>query len=105
MNHRFYITESMPNGTCDLIITDADGVIVNSLDGAIFWPTTMRNPAFLALCDGESVWGTGRDIGDTDELSDSMLVWQIDKDDALRFVAVSPCNDGEQIAKAIKERE
>jgi len=90
----FYTTDQAPNGTSDLIITDMDGTVIANVDEALFGYNVSNKPQWLALCDGESVFGTNKDIGDTEDIPEDMFVWQIDAEDALRFIAVSPVEDG-----------
>ena len=98
----YYITESKPNGTEDLIITDIDGTVIKSINEAVFWPVTTRKAETLALCDGESVFGTGKDIGDDDDLPEDMKVWKVDYDFMVKFIAVSPTQSEEEVLKQIR---
>ena len=100
--YRYYITDSNPNGTADLIVSDEDGTVVQYHIEAVFWPTTMRSDATFCLCDGESIFGSGRDIGEEhDDIPPDYYCWEVDIEDVLKRIAVSPCTDGKELIREL----
>lgn len=100
--YRFYCTDWAPNGCNDLIITDIDGQLIEYLEGFLFGVNLMKNPALICCFDGESVFGTGKDIGDLEGIDSNDLVRSIDSDDILQYMTISPINTEVDQLKKIK---
>ena len=118
---KFYITDSNPNGTCDLIIVDGWDQVVGSVDEALFGRVPPKDFGWSgdslgnisAMFYGESVGMIGYDeehevYGDdgqtvietrslVDEvqehgfLGDVVQVIEVDYDTVREYLAVSPC--------------
>lgn len=97
----FYSDYWAPNGTSDLIITDEDGQIKMVLNEALFG-APVSDDGMLAMTDGDSIFGTGRDIGDHEGLPEDAMVWQLEAESVLRYIAVSPLSDGQETIDIIK---
>ena len=121
-----YVTEMRPNGTRDLIVSDRDGQILDSISEAIFGgrlsPFDNLNGCY-GLINGESVgyfeysheaYGTdddGEDIlldepfvdllVENGEYQGVELVYCVNKKFVSEHIAVSPVNDGNDVVNIL----
>lgn len=86
----YYVVSWNPNGTNDLIITDKDSQIVDSLECATFGIDVMKGQYGddLIVTDSESVFTTNRE--DFEESESIMIVRQVSVDELIKFRACSP---------------
>jgi hypothetical protein len=98
----FYVSDWGPNGTNDLIITDQDGTIVDSLSEAIFGVLCKLDPMGGAMhCNGVEVFYV--EAADLECLQVEDLVYEFDAEYLLRHVAVSPVSNGSKAIAMIKK--
>lgn len=123
---RFYVTDMMPNGTRDLIVTDTDSQIIGVISEAVFGGRTTDNYATALVADADSVWACQREARHEDDVLDQDLgkwitsykdhddeedlfkfieaneVWNVDYDWVLRYMAVSPVLNKDEALKRLE---
>lgn len=98
-NKRLFVSEMMPNGTRDLIVTDEDSQVLEVVSEAVFGGRVDRDLSDQPLvCDGEMVFVADDDGEFLNVFSE---VFQVNLDFVLERIAVSPMQDGKTIVKAI----
>lgn len=101
----YYITESRPNGTADLIITDKDGTVIGSMTEAVFWPTTNRDRedlCFISPCNTKVFEDDGDPIpGIEADFIAEFGVWRVEFEDVCKFLAISPTRSGSVAAELL----
>lgn len=100
MNNHLYITDWAPNGTHDLIITDAYGTIIDYMSEAVFGMNVNCTPD-AACFYGESIGAKPQEYDFMSE--DVSPVWAVTPAQARSALAVSPGSDG-SAAQAFLDR-
>lgn len=114
--NKLYVTDMEPNGTRSLIITDSDNQVLEIIDEAVFG--NLSNKKFgwsgdsLGNIDacyyGESIGMieyTDESIDEImrGELSDIYQVVEVELDEVLEHIAVSPVNDGSSTIEVLNK--
>ena len=127
MKNKLYVYNMNPNGTSDLLITSSDGIVLDSISEALFGRITAKRFGWngdslgnIEACyygetvgtieysqeyeteEGEETQTLAEVVQDGD-LSDITQVMEVDLNEVLEHIAVSPVSDGSETIETLKQ--